>query len=233
MKQNTFSGLLYNPTLRVVATWIWWLVGAVLTVLMIVAIQGIPLSSATSILGEKRYLAVYIEMVSVGLLPVVFTLLCRDDLTQYGLTSKGWGKSLSYSLLFVAAMFTLAYLTRGRLMTDDRPPLHLDFPWNLWYALLGIFAWGPLEVFFVVWLIANTDRIFKDEDRLISWGLLITVAGFGLLHVVTTSAFNAFYTGSIFFILTLIYKHTRNALGPMLAWTLINGQVWYIARMLS
>ena len=117
-------------------------------------------------------------------------------------------------------------------MSDNRPDLYLGFPWNLWYALLGIFAWGPLEVFFVMWLITNTDQIFNDSDRVVSWGFIITVIIFGLMHILTTSVYNAFYTGIIFLILALIYKYSRNAIGPMVAWTLINGQVWYIARLL-
>ncbi len=244
--------LLYNPLFRVIATWVWWFAGGALTVLLILAIQGVSLASATQVLGEKRYLAVYIEIVSVGLLPVIFTLICKDDLTQYGLTRKGLARSILFSMLFVAAMFGWAYLTRGQLMTDDRPPLQLAQPWNIWYAVLGILAWGPLEVFFVAWLITNTDQIFKksqnpkpvvsevepsqilkDSNRLISPGLIITIIGFGALHVLTTNVYNAFYTGGIFLVLALIYKGTQNVVGPMLGWTLINGQVWYIARLLG
>lgn len=231
---NTYKppALLYNPLLRVVATWVWWFAGAALTILIILAIQGASFSSATQVLNEKRYLAVYIEIVSVGLLPVIFTLICKDDPAQYGLTSKGLARSLMFSVLFVIAVFGWAYLTQGAIMSDDRPALHLDFPWDLWYAALGIWAWGPLEVFFVIWLIVNTDQAFKDGNRPVSWGLVITVIGFGVLHVLTTSVFNAFYTGTIFLVLALIFKRTQNAWGPMLAWTLINGQVWYIAQLL-
>ncbi|NOY07333.1 MAG: CPBP family intramembrane metalloprotease [Spirochaetes bacterium] len=119
-------------------------------------------------------------------------------------------------------------------MSDNRPDLYLSFPWNLWYAMLGLFAWGPLEVFFITWLITNTDRIFKNRDIVVSWGLIITVIIFGLIHIVTTqNLYNAAYTGTIFLVLGLIYKYSRNAIGPMIAWTLINGQVWYIMRLIS
>lgn len=232
MEKDMPFALLYKPVFRVIATWVWWLVGAALTVLVILILQGVPISSATKVLVEKRYLAVYIEIVSVGLLPIVFSLICRDNFTRYGISRKGLAKSILLSLLFVAVMFSFSYLSRGKLMSDDRPDLYLGFPWNLWYALLGIFAWGPLEVFFVMWLITNTDQIFNDSDRVVSWGFIITVIIFGLMHILTTSVYNAFYTGMIFLILALIYKYSRNAIGPMVAWTLINGQVWYIARLL-
>ncbi|MCD6519437.1 MAG: hypothetical protein J7M05_05915 [Anaerolineae bacterium] len=35
------------------------------------------------------------------------------------------------------------------------------------------------------------------------------------------------------FALGVIYKYTGNVIGPMLAWTLLNGQVWFVARLLA
>jgi len=232
MKQNKLSTTLHSPVFQVIATWIWFFVGAALTVLIILLINGVNLSSALEILGEKGYLATYIEIVSVGLLPVVFSLICKDNPTQYGFSCKGLVKSLILSGLFVTALVSYAFLTRGQLMSSLAPGYHLEFPWNLWYGILGIFAYGPLEVFFFMWLVTNTDRIFKSENRTLSWGLLVTVAIFGILHILTTNIYNAFYTGVIFFVLGLIYKYTRNSIGPMIAWTLINGQVWWVAQML-
>jgi len=236
MAKDIPFAILYKPVFRVIASWVWWFVGAILTILVILVLQGVPISSitsATKIMGEKGYLAVYIEIVSVGLLPVVFSLICKDDFKHYGMSRKGLVKSILLSLLFVAVMFSFAYLSSGKLVSDNRPDFSLGFPWNLWYAMLGIFAWGPLEVFFVIWLITNTDQIFNGGDRVGSWGLVITVIIFGLMHIATTqSVYNAVYTGIIFLVLGLIYKYSRNAIGPMIAWTLINGQVWYIARLL-
>jgi CAAX prenyl protease-like protein len=233
MKQNRRFTFAYNPLFRVIATWLWFFIGAALTVLTILVIQGVPLASASEVLaGQRVYLAVYIEIVSVGLLPVLFTLICRDGPAQYGLARPGLAGSLVLSALFVVVMFGFGYLMTGRLMTDDRPMLQLGFPWNLWYAVLGVIAWGPLEVFFFIWLVNNTDDIFKGRMGEHRWGLIITVLCFALIHILTTDARNAVYTGAIFLVLGLIYKYTRNAVGPMIAWTLINGQVWYIARLL-
>ena len=225
---------MYNPVFRVIATWIWIFIGGALTGLIILAVLGVDIASALKLLGgEKRYLAIYIEIVSVGLLPVVFTLICKDDLKQYGLGRKGLAKSLGFSALFTVALFGFALVTRGQLMSGvDSPSFHLGFPWNLWYTTLGIFAYGPLEVFFFVWLVTNTDRIFKSGNRTLSWGLIITVVFFGISHILSTSIYNAFYTGVIFFIMGLIYKYTRNSIGPMIAWTFINGTIWFIAQML-
>ena len=233
MKQNKLFTILHSPVFQVIATWIWVLVGGAITALIILLVNGVDLSSAPKILGEKQYLATYIEIVSVGLLPVMFSLICKDDPAQYGFSRKGLVKSLILSGLFViAALFGYAFLTNGQLMSGLSPGYHLDFPWNLWYAVLGIFAYGPLEVFFFMWLVTNTDRIFKSENRTLSRGLLVTVVIFGITHILITNIYNAFYTSAIFFILGLIYKYTRNSIGPMIAWTLINGQVWWVAQML-
>ena len=87
MRQNKRSAIWYNPIFRVVTTWLWFIIGAALVILIILAVYGINFEKAMEILGERRYLAVYIEIVSAGLLPVVFTLICRDDLMLYGLGS--------------------------------------------------------------------------------------------------------------------------------------------------
>lgn len=184
-------------------------------------------------MNENRHLLVYIEFVSVGLLPVLYTWFCKDDLGQYGLHRPGLGRSMLLSGLFVVIMFTIGYLMNGQIMSDSRETLEVSQPWNYWYGFSSILVWGALEVFFVVWLIENTDAIFAKQNRLLSWGLVITVVIFALTHLVSSGgAFNAVYTGFIFLMLGLIFKYTRNIYGPMLAWTLINGQVWFMARLL-
>ena len=224
---------LQNPLLRVVATWIWWLLGAALAVVSIAVITENGLNNLTAALSQQRHLIVYVEIVSVGLLPVLFTLICRDDVRRYGFQRRGLAKGLLLSLVFVAFMYGVGYLMNGQIMSDNRPMLVVAAPWNIFYGLLSIFAWGPLEVFFVVWLIDNTDAIFGSQGKIFSWGLVLTVVIFALTHIVTTGdLFNTVYTGFIFLLLALVFKSTRNIYGPMLAWTLINGQVWFMAQLL-
>lgn len=223
---------LKNPTFRVVSTWIWWLLGAVLTLLIITLLLGEMDAGLTAVFAQHPHLVVYVELVSVGLLPVLFTIICHDDLTRYGFKRQGWLKGLALSLMFVIFMYAVGYLMNGQIISDGRDVIVLPSPWNIFYSLLSILVWGPLEVFFVVWLIENTDDIFKSQEKLFSWGLVLTVVIFSLIHIPTTDMFNAVYTGFIFLILGLIFKYTRNIYGPMLAWTLINGQVWFMAGML-
>ncbi len=136
-------------------------------------------------------------------------------------------------MLLVLVLFTLGYLTKGTIVNYESYNFELNFPWNVFYFLLGVFAWGPLEVFFFVYLIINTDNIFQRENKIVSYGLIITTIIFASYHILTTqSLYNAFYTGSIFFVLGLIFQYSKNSIGPMLAWTLINGQIWFILQML-
>ena len=148
------------------------------------------------------------------------------------LVRKGLAKSLLFSALFVVVLFGIGFLIRGQLMSGLSPSPHLDFPWNIWYVALGVFAYGPLEVFFFIWLVTNTDRIFKSVNRIVSWGLIVTVVIFGLAHILTTNIYNALYTSALFITMGLIYKYTKNSIGPMIAWTLINGQIWFIVKIL-
>ena len=64
-------------------------------------------------MGEKRYLAFYIEFVSVGLLPLVITFICKDDLRMYGFSRKGIEKPFLLSSLIVAIDFGIGLLTGG------------------------------------------------------------------------------------------------------------------------
>ncbi|TXT58147.1 MAG: conserved membrane protein of unknown function [Promethearchaeota archaeon] len=224
-----------NFKFRVILTWAFFFFGAILVILLFILIFGLIGQNGFIILQEQRYFIVYIEIVSVGLLPVVITIGCEDEISNYGLTLEKSSllKSLLLSSFLIAFLFSLGYFTTGRIITYETFDFQLDFPLNIYYGILGIFAWGPLEVFFFLWLVYNTEKSFDEKQKIFSWGLIITTILFTLAHVITTRDFyNAFYTGTIFFVLGMIYKYTKNSIGPMVAWTLINGQVWFIAQLL-
>jgi hypothetical protein len=216
---------------RVSATWVWFILGPALVGGFVLLVMRVDLQSARAAFGARPYLAAYIEIISAGFLPVLLTLICRDSLADYGLRRAGLVQSLLLSALVAAGAAAYSWLTAGAPVNFADAEFGLGFPLNLWYTALGIFAYGPLEVFFVIWLIRNSDRAFNGGDRLISGGLILTNGLFGLAHVLTTgSLINALTVAAIFFPLGLIYKHTGNAYGPMLAWTVVNGQVWYLAQ---
>ena len=80
---------------------------------------------------------------------------------------------------------------------------------------------------------SHTDQIFKEHERTMSWGLVVTVVAYALLHILTTnSIINALSITIIFLFFGLIYKTTENSIGPMIAWTLVNRQALLVASML-
>lgn len=235
MNTENRNKLVFNPKFRVITTWIFLFLGTALVILILIAICGFNIELAFQELQIKRYLTVYIEIVSVGLLPLLYAIICKEKPSIYGINAEKEGilKSILLASCLMVFLFTLGYLTTGKIVDYESYDFQLSFPWNMFYFVLGVFTWGPLEVFFFVFLIVNTDKIFNSKNRIISHGLLITVIIFAIAHIITTSSiYNAFYTGSIFLILGLIYKYTDNSIGLMIAWTLINSQIWFIAQML-
>ncbi|MBN1916139.1 hypothetical protein JW796_04080 [Candidatus Dojkabacteria bacterium] len=226
--------LLYNPKFQVIFTWVWFLVGAIVTILLIVVLTGTPLSrdAAGNLFNEKPYILSIVEIVSVGLVPLIYTFAEKTKLALLGFNSKGIKKSLFYSLMFVLVFSLFGYLKNGTIMSDTRESFSVGFPLNIFFLPLAVFAWGPLEVFFFFWLVEKTDKIFyKANNHYI--GLIITTILFIVTHILTTDLFNSLYTGFIFAILGVIYKKSSNIYGPMLAWTLVNGQIWYMIRSLT
>ena len=229
-KRLTF---LRNPTFRIIATWIWWAAGAGLVLWIITAALGIDFTEFRTLYRQQPHLLIYVEVVGIGLFPLLLTLICRDDWAAYGVRRNRLGTSLLWSAVIVVANSGFLFLTTGHWINWRILTVHVAFPANLWYAILGIFAYGPLEMFFVIWLITNTERAIRGGLSIVSWGLLITVALVGLAHIATASGISsALYVSVLFFLLGLVFKCTGNSIGPMLAWTIINGQVWYLAQFL-
>jgi len=212
--------------LWIIVVWVWMFLGSFIAVVLTAYLVGtsLTLEMIISILNERPYLAVYGEIVGVGALPLIISLLCNDSPRMYGLSKSGILISLTLSVP-PSLIILLARLIHGVLRYES---FNLSFPYNIWYAIIGVLAYGPLEVFFVIWLIVNTDYVLGSLDKIFSPGLIITVLAFGLSHIILSpkgGIFNAIEVTVIFLFLGLIFKYTRNSLGSMIAWTLINGQV--------
>ena len=226
--ENHVLALLKIPFLRVVSTYLWFFAIPAMFVIFVLLVLRMDFSTARMAFTQHKYLIMLIELLTVGFLPMVISLICRDSPDRYGFLKKGVGLSLLLSSAFVVLVFVYQYLTTGNPLNSAVPDQLYAFPWNIALGVAGILIYGPLEAFFVLWLIVNTDQIFRVEDWLLSPGLVITAALFGGLHIVTTqSVVTAIWVAVIFFCLGLIFKYTKNSVGPILAWTLINGQVWY------
>lgn len=227
------KSVIYNHKFRVIFTWIWFFVGAIVVILIFFIIKGFNIEEAMGILNNERHLMVYLEFCAVGFMPLLLSIVCKDDPSLYGLNMKktSLGKSILLSLIFIAILYIIGYLLKGTIMSYPSHEYNLEIPWNFIYGVASVFTWGPLEMFFFVWLVVNTDLIFNDKKIIVSKGLIITTIIFAALHIITTDIQNAVYTGLIFFALGLIYKFSDNIIGPAIAWTMLNGTVWMVSRM--
>jgi hypothetical protein len=229
------SARLANPKLQIMATWIWNMFAVLL---ISIILQAVLPENTTLDMDAMRadprlvFIPVLAQIVAVGLLPLIFVFLNREKLVLYGLQRQGLGKSLAFSALAVLAFFVALALQGGDLISYIKiPAIQITPLWKLGLALLAILAYGPLEVFFVVWLIHNTDRLYNSGAKTFSAGLWVTILLYGVLHYFSQGMY-AIVIAAIFLALGLIFKATRNAIGPMLAWTVMNEYIWVLLGVL-
>ena len=211
-----------GPLLRVTATWFWV---AIMTVFLLTS------PSTVHWFSLRPYFAAYVEILFVGLIPVLFTTLGREEWSRYGVTGRGLSRSLAWSLAFLAAERVYSRLSTGHWLNVSHLTCNLSPPAKVYYAFLGVFAYGPLEMFFVIWLAINTEQILQSKKGGFLMSLSITAALFALMHIL----FQGFSAASVavpFVVLGLIFRWTKNSIGPMLGWTLLNQQVWFLASLL-
>jgi len=218
--------------LLVLISWTWMFIGAfTISIIISYIVKGswvTDIESLFNLLYEKPYLASYIELTAIGGLQLAISLVCKDNFSAYGLRKDNTLWSLILAVIPAVALLSLRIIQGSGMVYTH---FGLSFPLNLFYALLAVLVYGPLEVFFVIWLIVNTDEALKwDRKQVLSPGLLITVTVFGLSHLILSPGgglSNAVRVTVEFLILGLIFKYTKNSIGPMIAWTLINHQVLY------
>ena len=219
--------------LLIIISWIWILIGTFITAIIVAYfVEGLLLTDINSLMHlfmEKPYLTIYNELVAVGGLPLAISLLCQDNFESYGLKRVGFLKSISLAITFALVVIIIKFVSGGN---PEYTHFNLPFPLNIIYSVLAILIFGPLEVFFVVWLIVNTDKVVKSKnDKIVSMGLLITVITFGFTHLIIApygGIINALKVMVEFLIFGLIFKYTKNSIGPMIAWPLINNWVQYL-----
>jgi len=215
-------------TILILIVWVWLFLGMPLTAILLAYIKGLEpnINGVINMLSSEPYLSSYLEFICAGGLPLAITLLCRENFSIYGLRRKNLRKSVILSLIY-AAFILIPKIIYGNFRYTS---FKLPFPLNLWYAFLSILSYGPLEIFFITWLIVNMDCVFNSLEKIISPGLIITILVFGLSHVVFARGgiVNAISVTINFFVLGLIFKYTGNSIGPMISWTITNGYIIYL-----
>jgi membrane protease YdiL (CAAX protease family) len=224
--------LFLRPKFQVIVTWLWFILLPLSLVGILVVILQLEISTMRSWWSSNQYFQAYFETALAGLLPIIFFVLNKEKLTQYGLRQEGLVPSVALSLGLVTIFFSYSYLTTGNWINHSDITADLSIVVVIWYMFWGIFANGPLELFFYIFLLEKTDEIFNSDSKLLSKGFWITTSLHALVHIITTQSIsNTVAVFVIFFCLGLIYRTTKNAIGPMLGWTLINGMVWAFITM--
>ncbi len=224
---------LLNPRFQVMATWGWNFIGNFLVVVLAAVILPANISVDKQAMQANPKLALIPiagEIIATGLLPVLFTIFGGENLVEYGLRKTGLGKGLVFSALIVAILAGAAWAGIGNYGPLDLAGFQVGSIWYVLCFVLGGLAYGPLEVFFVIWLVRNTDRIFHSQDKILSRGLVVTILIYALLHAVS-QGFYAILIAARYLAFGLIYKVTRNSIGPMLAGTVTNEYVWLLFQV--
>jgi len=219
--------LIFTPKFQVLATWLWLFLLPMSLAGILIGISKREMSVMLAWWRAHQYYQGYFEPLTAGLLPMVFVWLNKEKPERYGIRWDGLAKSLLLSIIFAGIVHLFDFLSTGNWINHSDITGVLGFLPVLWYTAWGVFANGPFEIFFYIFLLEKTDEIFNSGDTLLSKGFWIITGLHGINHIITTlSLSNALNVFLIFFFLGLIYRYTKNALGPMLGWTSINGMVW-------
>ncbi|MCD6428440.1 MAG: hypothetical protein J7L12_02345, partial [Desulfurococcales archaeon] len=100
------------------------------TTILMAYIKGIPLiiEQLIDMLNKEPYLASYAEVVGIGGLPLIISLICRDDFRMYGITRENLGRSPALSIPLVLTLLVLRIL-HGVINFKS---FNLQFLYNIW-----------------------------------------------------------------------------------------------------
>ena len=168
-------GKLSDPKFQVLSAYLWnLLIGAVIFGSLSL-VSDINLEMIIDDLHANPSLAIiimFVNLIGVGLLPIIFTTLNKENMSWYGISKVGLQKSLELGLLIVVGYYTISLLLTGQLLGNLYPIefntncalsrvrcIRFSFS-NIVFSIIGAFSYGPIEVFFVIWVIFKFDQIF-------------------------------------------------------------------------
>jgi len=108
MKQNRQFAFLFNPKFQVITTYLWNFVGVFLIGLIAFVVLPTNLIIDPQAMIDDPNLAlipIFSEIVLVGLLPILFTIISKDNVSLYGLSKKGLVKGIVLSAPVVVAYY--------------------------------------------------------------------------------------------------------------------------------
>ncbi len=186
------------------------------------------------LLAQAYVFGSVLEFSCVGVLAVVFALVARDRRETFGLNRRGLPMSLLFGGGLVLLQATLRYALGeapfGVTLLEMAQSLAQPFPANVGFALFTALAYGPLEVFYIVFLVVRADQGLRPSRRkILSNGTLLGVGLWASVHV-TNAVFVGLVAGLervveafvVGLVLMAIFKYTTCSVGPMVYWTVSN-----------
>jgi hypothetical protein len=175
-----------------------------------------------------------LEFFLVGFLCILLAVLNNDSRSVFGFTSKGLLKSLTIGLVLIAIHSSIRYALGlpivGSNLDAFTQSLAQPFPYNIGFSLFCGFAYGPLEVFYIIFLVVRFDRAFDTpQSKIASKGTIVTTLLWALPHILnsmvqgpTAALFQVAKLVVTGLILIVAFKYTKSSIGSMLYWTFAN-----------
>lgn len=169
----------------------------------------------------------------VGFLCIVFVVKNKDRPDAYGLTRKGIMKSVGIGLGLIGLQSAIYWLLSLPVVDPGldafTQSLTQPFPFNFAFALFTAFSYGPLQVFFMIFLVEKLDQFFGTNASKPSYkAIAITVIIWALPHILNVSLLGLTETllqllkmSAQGLLILFTFKYTRNSIGPMIYWTFI------------
>ena len=175
-----------------------------------------------------------LEFFLVGFLCILLAVLNSDSRSVFGLTSKGLLKSLAIGLVLIAIHSSIRYALgmpiAGSNLDAFTQSLAQPFPYNIGFSLFCGFAYGPLEVFYIIFLVIRFDRASDTlQSKIASKGTIVTTLLWALPHILnsmvqgpTAALFQVAKLVVTGLILIVAFKYAKSSIGSMLYWTFAN-----------
>jgi hypothetical protein len=176
----------------------------------------------------------FLEFFLVGFLCTLLAVLNNDSRSVFGLTSKGLLKSLTIGLVLIVVHSSMRYALGMPIVGSGfdafTQSLAQPFPYNIGFTLFCGFAYGPLEVFYIIFLVVRFDKAFDTpQSKIASKGTIITTLLWALPHILnsmvqgpTAALFQVAKLVVTGLILIVAFKYTKSSIGSMLYWTFAN-----------
>lgn len=211
------------------------------TLVFVLSLLIIPTIYALSVMGYSGFLETHLyivgtvlEFLFLGFFSLLIALIDHDPRDFYGLTLRGGSRSLTLGITLVLLRAAVRYAAGNAPfqlgLLAFTQSLAQPFPYNAVFAVFTAFTYGPLEVFYITFLVAKLDKGFKTgSEKVLTRGVLVGTFLWAVIHLN-----NAVFLGLIWaveqvgsnfvygVILMSISKYSNCSLGPVLSFTITN-----------